>query len=152
MAIPGTPSGVNHSSDSQTCGRKRRCWDSSSPASCRSCSSTGLPSMFTGRSHNLTSRSLSSGHVTQSCSSLRLAPGGSFTMGALASVVLSTGSISFQELYNLNRHQYSTERASLEPGHLLTPDAPPGHLNCPTLRSRAGQGLMRMLDQGSESL
>ena len=64
--MPGTPSGVNHSSDSQKCGRKTmpRSASSASRSPMRFCST--LPSIERSSSDIRRSRSLSSLHLAQS--------------------------------------------------------------------------------------
>ena len=65
MATPGTPSGVNQSSDSQKCGAKSILRALSSFRTSLIRRSKGVPSMLTPRSHIRTSKSLSSVQLTQ---------------------------------------------------------------------------------------
>src|SRR5215204_2399730 len=88
MAKPGTPSGVNHSSESQTCGRKRSPDSSSSKCRRRTRSSSGVPSMRTGRSERRSPSSSSSVTPSQSNFLLNAVPIVSIRSGGLAQVLV----------------------------------------------------------------
>src|SRR5215204_2126384 len=87
MAKPGTPSGVNHSSESQTCGRKRSPDSSSSKCRRRTRSSSGVPSMRTGRSERRSPSSSSSVTPSQSNFLLNAVPIVSIRSGGLTQVL-----------------------------------------------------------------